>query len=184
LSGNELIEIGVGEPEARPFLAVADDDVAERASIDVTHERLDGTAELRCGFGGRAQPIGRARLALAARLGWRRIRCGRRLALGSGLRCCPELLPNLAKPRRRRRQFVVEMKIDKARIGDEPVEHNHLQHIFFANRHADHRLVRAARCRQRARAEARVAADGPEPRPAAAGAAAPARERSRRSGGS
>jgi hypothetical protein len=72
LVGDELIEIRVGEHATRALRAVADDDVAERARIDVAVERLDRAGELRCGFGWRAQAIGRAnaRRARALRCCW------------------------------------------------------------------------------------------------------------------
>src|SRR5262249_11236956 len=61
LVGDEGVEIAIGEHLTRAFLAVADDDVAERAGGDVTVERLDRAAELTRGLGGRAQPIRRWR---------------------------------------------------------------------------------------------------------------------------
>src|SRR5262249_16627111 len=64
LVGDEFVEIGVGESDARALGAVTDDDVAERAGGDVAVERLDRAAELGRRLGLRAQAIGRlARLA-------------------------------------------------------------------------------------------------------------------------
>jgi hypothetical protein len=67
LSLDERGEIAIGEHPARALRTVAGDDVAERPRCDVTFESFYRTGELRCGFGRRAQAIGRgaARLALA-----------------------------------------------------------------------------------------------------------------------
>src|SRR6516164_7785242 len=68
LVGDEFVEIGVGEHAALTALAVAKDDVFQRAGSDVTVERLDRAAELARSLGGRAQAVrwGLAQLALVA----------------------------------------------------------------------------------------------------------------------
>jgi hypothetical protein len=68
LGGNEFIEIGGGNLTALALLAVADGDVFQRARLHVAVERLDATAELRCGFVRGHESVRRrgARLALEA----------------------------------------------------------------------------------------------------------------------
>jgi hypothetical protein len=65
LINDELVEIGVRKHATPTALAVADSDVAEIARGNMRVEGLDGAAQFcRC-FGRRAQPVRRARLALA-----------------------------------------------------------------------------------------------------------------------
>jgi hypothetical protein len=72
LVGNELIEIGIGEPLARALGAVADGGVFERTACHMTVEGLDRTAELCSCFGQRSQAIRWAQDASAvATLGWK-----------------------------------------------------------------------------------------------------------------
>jgi len=66
LASNKFVEVGIGEHAARTLHAVANDDVFERTRRDVTVEGLDRAAQLRRRFGQRAQPVRRARRALAA----------------------------------------------------------------------------------------------------------------------
>jgi hypothetical protein len=53
LSFDEIVEIGVGEPDAPALPAVADVDVTERAGSDVAVKRLLRAAQPARGLGGR-----------------------------------------------------------------------------------------------------------------------------------
>ena len=124
---------------------MADHDVTDGAGRDMTVERLDRAMQLGRRFGRRAQPIGRgeARLALAGRLGWRRIRYVRRhqdnpierrakhaATRGEGgvppSRGVGDLGGELSHPSPRIGDGPVEARIGgepvEARIGGEPVE--------------------------------------------------------------
>jgi hypothetical protein len=58
LIGDELVKVGVCEHATPTALAVADGHIAKCTGSNVRVEGLDGTAQLACSLGGRAQAIG------------------------------------------------------------------------------------------------------------------------------
>jgi hypothetical protein len=66
LTGDESVEIGVGELAARPLGAVADGHVTERTGCNMTVKRLDRAVQLCRRFAPGAQTIGDRPLDLAS----------------------------------------------------------------------------------------------------------------------
>src|SRR5215472_2093202 len=58
LIGDEIVEIGVGEPDAPALPTVADVDVTERARGDMAEQRFDGAVQLGGGLRSSFEAVG------------------------------------------------------------------------------------------------------------------------------
>jgi len=57
LIGDEIVEVGVGEPGSPALLSAADVDATKRTGSDVAEQRFDGAVQLGSGLRGGLEPV-------------------------------------------------------------------------------------------------------------------------------